>query len=122
MHPRPRYRKPYRPVVGARLWTLMIVCALAALPARGQEARHFRLAAAPEIIESGLIARILPRFMLKTGRRGEIVGPGAAPDVMPDVLIAAAPDGPGRAVMQRGGVVYRLHVGTGNDAARRFAD
>lgn len=114
MNHRPRSRLLIRPLV----WPFVMICALMAMPARGQELRQFRLAVAAEIVDSGLIGHILPRFMLKTGRRGDIVGLGAAPDV----TITAAPGGPGEAVMQRGGVVYRLHLATKNDAARRFGD
>lgn len=103
---------------GRRLWPLLFVCALSALPATGQEAREFRLAVAPEVADTGLIQHILPRFMLKTGRRGQPVPPGD----MADIVIGPAPEAPGQAVMQRAGVVYRMHLATGNDAARRFAD
>lgn len=105
-----------------RFWPTLFVCALIALPARGEEARQFRLAAPAAVVESGLIQHILPRFMLKTGRRGEAVGMEGDADAVIRPGAGGVSGARGRAVMQRAGVVYRLELTTQNDAARRFAD
>lgn len=89
---------------------------LAALVARAEEARQFRLSVPPEVAESGLMDYLLPRFALKTGRRAELAGAGADADA---VLSA---DGTGAPVMVRGETVYALSLTGENDAARRFAD
>ncbi|OYX42670.1 MAG: hypothetical protein B7Z02_11810 [Rhodobacterales bacterium 32-67-9] len=86
------------------------------LPLRAEEeVREFGLSAAPEIVASGLLDYILPRFALKTGRRARLVESGA------DARIGRA-DGAGPAVMARGGVRYALTLDSGNPAARHFAD
>lgn len=49
-------------------WIAALMAVLAVLPARAQE-KTFRLKAAPELIESGVLKYMLPRFSLKTGVR-----------------------------------------------------
>ncbi len=88
---------------------------LAAVPGRAEEAREFGLAAAPEIVESGLLDYILPRFALKSARRARLVDSGADARLGPI-------DGTGQAVMARGGTTYALTLDTDNPAARLFAD
>ena len=96
-----------------RLAILFLV--LTALPARTEEPRDFTLSAPPEIVASGLLDYILPRFALKTGRRARLVE-GAA-----DARFGSA--GPDAApVMARGQALYALDLAGNNDAARRFAD
>lgn len=96
-----------------RLAILFLV--LTALPARTEEAREFTLSAPPEIVASGLLDYILPRFALKTGRRARLVE-GTA-----DARLG--PAGPGAApVMARGEALYALDLAGDNDAAHRFAD
>ncbi len=99
--------------------TLMIVILALAGLATGalaqEEAREFRLTVADEVAASGIIAYLLPRFTLKTGRRAELVkaggdvviGPGGAPSAVP--------------LMARGGAVITLQVASDNPAAARFA-
>ncbi|WP_212525507.1 cytochrome c [Actibacterium sp. MT2.3-13A] len=89
---------------------------LSALPSRAEEARQFRLSVPAEVAESGLMDYLLPRFALKTSRRAELVGGGAA-----DAVISADPQA-GTAVMARAGTVYALRLTGENAAARRFAD
>lgn len=84
-------------------------------PLRAEEAREFGLSAAPEIVASGLLDYILPRFSLKTGRRAHLVESGADARLGPE-------GGSGQAVMARAGVTYALTLDTDNPAARRFAD
>ncbi|TDK50172.1 c-type cytochrome [Antarcticimicrobium luteum] len=83
--------------------------------AKAEEARHFRLSVPPEVAESGVMAYLLPRFALKTGRRAELAG-GAA-----DAVLSAEAAG-GVPVMVRDGTVYVLRLTGANDAARRFSD
>lgn len=82
-------------------------------PVWAEDARQFRLRVAEELETSGLMQHILPRFMLKTQRRGEIVSDGA------DAVFAA---GQGTPVAARNGLTYGISVQGDNDAARRFAD
>jgi ABC-type tungstate transport system permease subunit len=99
-------------VVFSRVGLLFLLCL--ALPARAQEVREFTLSAAPEIVESGLLDYIMPRFALKTGRRGTLVDDGA------DLRLGADEDG--APVMVRGDAAYTIVLATDNDAAQRFAD
>lgn len=94
---------------------LAMICALLALPARGEEARSFRLEVAADITASGLMHYMLPRFALKTARRAEIVAEGGEA-----VIVAGAANA--TPVMARGGVIYALRLRGENDAARRFAE
>jgi len=94
---------------------VIIFLFLAALAAQAEEARQFRLSVPPEVAESGLMDYLLPRFALKTSRRGELVGEGGD-------AVLSADAGDGEAVMARGGTIYVLRLTGENDAARRFAD
>ncbi|WP_347313444.1 hypothetical protein [Defluviimonas sp. SAOS-178_SWC] len=85
------------------------------LPLRAEEAREFGLSAAPEIVASGLLDYILPRFALKTARRVQLADSGADARLGPD-------DGTGQPVMARGGVTYAVTLDSGNPAAKVFAD
>lgn len=96
------------------LFGLGIVLTLV-LPLRAEEVREFGLSAAPEIVASGLLDYILPRFSLKTGRRANLVESGA------DALLGPGNEA-GQAVMAREGATYALTLDTGNPAARLFAD
>jgi hypothetical protein len=71
------------------------------------------LAAPPEVVDSGLLGFILPRFSLKTGVR-------VTPDADGTLVIADAP--PGTPVFRRGDQTYFLRGGDSSDAAARFAD
>lgn len=97
-----------------KLWRLAVICALLALPARGEEARSFRLEVAADLAASGLMHYMLPRFSLKTGRRAEVVADGGDAVIGADAANATP-------VMARGGVIYALRLRGENDAARRFA-
>lgn len=82
-----------------------------ALGAAAQEP-DLRMQAAPETVESGLMAHLLPRFSLKTSIRVALADRGA-------LQIAAGP--PGTPVFERGGTVYHLrHDGSAD--ALRFED
>lgn len=101
-----------------QIWHLAVTCALLALPARGEEARSFRLEVAADVAASGLMQYILPRFALKTACRAEIVTEGG------EAVIAANTENTENAipVMARGDVIYALRLWGENDAARRFAE
>ncbi len=76
--------------------------------------RLVRLHAPPELIDTGLLKHILPRFSLKTQVRVEIV---ADPDQAQVVL---GPDG--RAVFQGDGTVWHLNVQKAHPGTQRFED
>lgn len=78
--------------------------------------RAFRLRVAPEVEASGLMAYLLPRFSLKTGRRVEPAGSA------PDAEIVESVETGGPALMERGGRLYALKLVTDAPAARVFAD
>lgn len=93
---------------------------LAVAGAQAQE-RHITVAADPELIGSGLLKHMLPRFSLKTGIRTTPapLEPGAGADV----LIGPAVDG-GRPVFRGGDIVYlaRAAEGPRTALAERFLD
>lgn len=95
---------------------ILVAANLNALAAglRAEEARDFTLSVSAEIAESGLLAHILPRFALKTGRRAVIAGAPAA------VRIGPLAEG-GTPVMARGGRRFGISLAGEHDAARRFA-
>lgn len=98
----------------------LVLCALLAMPARAEEPREFRLAVLPEIEASGLMAYLLPRFALKTGRQAVLVGAVLVGDDV-DASIGLATAG-ALPVMLREDRVYALMLSGENPAARRFAD
>ncbi len=72
------------------------------------------LYAPPELIDTGLMKHILPRFKLKTQVRVDLVDPSAAQVVL-------GPDG--RALFQGAGATWHLSVpGKGHKGTDRFAD
>ncbi len=91
------------------------VLALLPLPAGGEESREFSVSVSSEIEASGLMSYILPRFALKTGRRGSVVAAGGDLRLGPQ-------EGQGVPVMARDGQVFVLVLDSENEAARRFAD
>jgi hypothetical protein len=92
-----------------------MICIGLAMPARAQEeARSFRLFADEELMQSGLLAHILPRFTLKTGRRVD------KSDGPPDMRLHLVPEG--REVFARGQKTWRVQLLDNNSAANRFAD
>ena len=102
-------------------WTLGLAALfMLAAGAEAQE-RRIAVAASPELIESGLMKHMLPRFSLKTGIR---TAPAPLePGIEADVLIGPAVDG-GRPVFRSGDAVYLAGVGEGGRAelAERFLD
>ena len=80
-----------------------------------EEPKTFRLTVAPELQASGLMAHVLPRFALKTGRRAELVQDGADVTILPDT-------GGGLRLMARDGRGFALTRLNDNPAAGRFAD
>ncbi len=103
-------------------WTfgLAVLLTIAAAGAQAQE-RRITVAASPELIESGLLKHMLPRFSLKTSIR--TTPAPLEPGVEADVLIGPAVDG-GRPVFQGGETVYLAGPGRGGRAAlaARFLD
>ena len=93
---------------------LILIFGLFAAMASAEEQRSFQLSVPAGLAEAGLIDYLLPRFALKTGRRGEIVGDVA------DVAIVAGSDGV--PAFARGGDTWSVQRLTDNDAGQRFAD
>ncbi|MDP4032468.1 MAG: hypothetical protein Q8P60_06405 [Pseudorhodobacter sp.] len=96
---------------------IILICAMLALvaPVLADETRSFRLVVAPDIESTGLMAYLLPRFALKTGRRAELVAMAADANIGP-----AKPEN--TPVLARDGAVYALTLQSTNPAAVRFAD
>lgn len=78
--------------------------------------RLFRLRLAPEMAESGLMAHVLPRFALKSGRRAEI-----SDTTEPDAVIGLADPG-GPAMLARGEARFALRLMTPDRDALAFRD
>ena len=96
----------------------MLMLAMAGAQA---EERRITVAASPELIESGLMKHMLPRFSLKTGIRTAAVL--LQPGIEADVLLGPAVGG-GRPVFRRGGTVYLAGPESGGRQALagRFLD
>ncbi|MCB2093162.1 MAG: hypothetical protein H6901_11395 [Rhodobacteraceae bacterium] len=93
----------------------MFCAFLAVTPAAlTQEVREFRLQVDDELVVSGLMAYLLPRFALKTGRRAKLTNDS------PDLKIVKTAQA-GKAVLARAGRVFALVPMTANPAAGRFA-
>jgi mono/diheme cytochrome c family protein len=94
----------------------ILVILLLNLPflAKADEARSFRLAADEALIETGLLAYLLPRFSLKTARRAEIGGEAA------DLRLSPSADG--ASAFTRGETVYYFELLTDHPAARIFTE
>ena len=103
-------------------WRLGLA-AMLMLATAGAEAedRRIAVAASPELIGSGLLKHMLPRFSLKTGIR--TVPAPLEPGAGADVLIGPAVDG-GRPVFRGGDIVYLARAAEGPRAAlaERFLD
>ena len=102
----------------AKLHRLFLFAALALvlLPFGAQaDDRQFRLAAPTALIDSGLLAYLLPRFSLKTGVRIEVLPEGAEAE-------AAFGVREGRAVFVGAGETWRLRLLGDHRGAARFAD
>ena len=93
-----------------RVVLLCLAFLTAALPASAQDV--LGLSAPDEVVDSGLLKFILPRFSLKTGIRVQ-------PD--PNGTIIVAKDPPGEPVFKKGDTIYYLRV---DDSAKhqRFRD
>ena len=85
------------------------------------EERRITVAASPELIESGLLKHMLPRFSLKTSIRTTPVPP--EPGIEADVSIGPTVEG-GRPVFRRGETIYLAGPGGGprTELAKRFLD
>ena len=99
---------------------LAVLLLLAAAGAEAQE-RRIVVAASPELIESGLLRHMLPRFSLKTGIRTSPVP--LEPGVEADIVLGPAVEG-GRPAFRGGGTVYLAGRGAGakQALAGRFLD
>lgn len=93
-----------------RIATLCLTFALAASPLAAQDA--LGLAAPAEIVDTGLLKHILPRFSLKTGVRIRARDAGE---------LALAPAPPGTPVFRGARTTWHLRHG-GEAGARRFED
>jgi mono/diheme cytochrome c family protein len=99
------------------LWVTIIGLFLALVQGvQAEEARSFRLRVAPELESSGLMAHLLPRFALKTGRRAELVQGEA------DITILPEGNGRGIRLMARDGRGFALERQGDNPAAGVFTD
>ena len=96
----------------------LAVCVIGMWPAfSSAQEKRFTLTASPELIESGAVKYILPRFSLKTGVRVSLVDSGG--------VVTLSPGDAGTPVFQdpETGAVYRLVLTDQNDAfAVRFRD
>ncbi len=105
------------------IWRTLGLAALFMLAAAGAEAQERRItvAASPELIGSGLLKHLLPRFSLKTSIRTTPVP--LEPGARADVSIGPAVDG-GRPVFRGGDTVYLAGPGGGPrvELAERFLD
>jgi len=95
---------------------LAAICALTGHSAMAQD-KSFTLQAAPELIESGLIKHLVPRFSMKTGIR-IAVEPLEAPQ--PDA--ARLGPGDGDLALARAGADFALALPEGDPHAARFGD
>lgn len=99
-----------------KLHRLFAALALVLLPFGAQaDDRQFRLAAPTALIDSGLLAYLLPRFSLKTGMRIEVLPEG-------DEAEAAFGTREGRAAFVGAGETWRLRLLGNHRGAARFAD
>jgi mono/diheme cytochrome c family protein len=98
-----------------KIFFLVLILVNLAQTGRAQDEREFRLQVDAELEASGLMAYLLPRFALKTGRRAELV-PSKA-----DLMINPAGN-EGHAIMARGDRTFALVMVTTNPAALKFAD
>lgn len=96
----------------ALLFITLIWFALATSASAQSDDRTFRLAVPVELVDSGLLAHVLPRFSLKTSRRAEITS--EAPDAV------LGPEGV--PVFARGDAAYALTLKTEDANARAFLD
>ncbi len=103
-------------------WRLALA-AMLMLAVAGAEAeeRRITVAVSPDLIESGLMKHMLPRFSLKTGIRTTPVP--LEPGVEADALVGPSVDG-GRPVFRGGEAVYLagLDEGGRTELAARFLD
>ena len=94
-----------------RLAAFCLSLCLAASPLAAQN-DPLGLSAPQDVVASGLLKHILPRFSLKTGVR--VVAD-------PDGAMTLAPDAPGTPVFQRDAVLYHLQIGD-DKRHKRFLD
>jgi len=99
-------------MTGFRIIAALLIYLAPALPAKTQS-KSFSLAADAELIESGAIKHLLPRFSLKTGVKVEVV------DSDGDARLAKNADG-GAMFQSTDGVIFRLAIAEG--AAIGFAE
>lgn len=103
-------------LVHVRNAVLFVVLILVA-PMVARAADDFRLSAPAELVDTGLLKHILPRFSLKTGVRIELV----PYEVEADVVLR--PGGEGHAVFKGPQAVWHMRVRAQDHAgAARFAD
>ena len=98
----------------ARLILCVIVLIQHATAAVGQDDNRFTLRVAAELENSGLMAYLLPRFALKSGRRAELVADGA--DM--EIDSAGPEDTP---LLAREDRIYAIVAQNDNAAAALFA-
>ncbi|MEM8582561.1 MAG: hypothetical protein AAGF50_15300 [Pseudomonadota bacterium] len=79
--------------------------------------KEFTLQAAPDLIDSGLVKYLVPRFSMKTSVRVTVL-----PLDEKDPTAAQLTAGPGRLALAREGTDYRLELPEGDPDAARFGD
>lgn len=96
----------------ALLFIMLIWPALATSASAQSDDRAFRLTVPDELLETGLMAYVLPRFSLKTSRRAELT------PVEADAVLGSE----GVPVFARGGDVFALTLATEDPDAQVFLD
>lgn len=98
-----------------RMFILALIAAFSWAEQGGANDRTFTMSAAPEIVESGLLQFILPRFSLKTQVRITLVQAGEAADVRLGEH--------GKPVFSRLGRIWRMQVhNSGHGGVQKFSD
>ena len=103
--------------VMAQLFSGLLAGGVLLAPVMVQAAEGFRLSAPDELVDTGLLKYVLPRFSLKTGVRIEIVDAGETAEIV------LSPEGDGTRVFAGPGATWRMQVvGTTHEGAVKFAD
>jgi hypothetical protein len=104
----------------ARAACLLAACTTLWAASAAAQGREITLAAPPELVESGFLKFVLPRFSLKTSVRVALVEPG---DPAAQAALSADPKAEGRAMFTGLGGNYRLTIrDTGAEHVARFAE
>lgn len=100
----------------AKTLAVLVSCVLPCAPVLAQD-KAFTLQAAPELIDSGLIKYLVPRFSMKTGVKVTV-----APLDADTAGAAQLAPGGGRLVLARAGTDYLWNAPEGDEDAARFGE